>query len=161
MPYLNLTYDLGRMISTVQELETASHNEMMRRIGVLVGILFTGALLTLGTSCMFLLSSKKENSFRYRDRILRAYIVVLLFTVIAFELEAFTLSNASSIFLSQPPQKVTEITGQLNTAYGLTVVAIGGLTDGVLVSLLSNSLEVGIALSVSSRCGDVLWYRGH
>lgn len=137
------------MLSTVQEPQTVLRDEMMRRIGAFVGILFTGALLTFGTSCMFLLSSKDENSFRYRNRILRVYVVVLLFTVITFELEAFTLSNVSSIFLSQPLQKVAEITGQLNTAYGLTVVAVGGLTDGVLVSpLLLNPLEVDTALIV-------------
>lgn len=110
-------------------------SQTVSMIGLIFGTLLTGVLLTLGTSSIFLLYSKRDRSTLGRNRFLCAYIVILLSAVLAFDAAAFILGNGFSILFSQPPNKIQEFFWTWGEAVGSMTLVITLLADGVFVRL--------------------------
>ncbi len=108
---------------------------MMEMIGLLLGTLLTGVLLTLGISSLFLLSSNGgDRNLLRRNHFLRVYIIILLSTVVVFDAEGFVLVN-SSIIISQPLDMLQKFLGMWAKVVGITSMVSVLLADGVLVRL--------------------------
>ncbi|KAF9444486.1 hypothetical protein P691DRAFT_778218 [Macrolepiota fuliginosa MF-IS2] len=107
------------------------HDQMVWEIGIATGFLLTGGLITLWISCIFLLARGKQRASR-QHLFFRIYITALLFLVISLEIEELLRLFCSVIFPNQigQQQKMLNI---LTILTSLTPVAIGALTDGLLV----------------------------
>lgn len=110
------------------------HVQLMYGIGLSIGILLTGGLISFGISCLFLLSGGHDSRTRKQHRLLRVYIVALLFLVIPFVVAEFINSNAFVIFyIHSTPSQADRTFGFLTFFVDLTPVLVGSLTDGLLV----------------------------
>lgn len=117
-----------------QDIYAPMKGQMMWSIGFTFAALFTGGLLTLTTICVFLLSSRDGRTYKQQPRFLRAYIILLTFVVIGFQIGLFIQANESVIFPHLPlsqTQKVVVTASRLFT--NLSPVFMGGIADGVLV----------------------------
>lgn len=114
-------------------LQAVLHDQTMFMVGLMLGTLLTGILVTLGASSIFLLASNGDKILLGQNRFLCVYIIVLLLTVLVFDAEVFILGNGLSIFSSQPPNKILELFGIWSVAVGLTSLAITLLGDGIFV----------------------------
>lgn len=105
-------------------------------IGIVVGSVILGALLTLGMSCLHLLSPQSGKP-SLQLRLLRIYVIALVLINVIFGVENFLWSNYFSIFEDQiangPQLEHTFATMQLVCTF--TIVLVGILTDGFLVSI--------------------------
>ncbi len=131
---------MKKLISTMRPLTEDStrtnflKDQMMQMIGLLLGVLLTGILLTLGISSLFLLSFKGENkNLSRRNRLLRVYIIVLLLVVPIFGAGAFVLLSGDIVFFSQQKDTLERFWGKVVAS---TTMAIILLADGLLVCLL-------------------------
>ncbi len=104
---------------------------MVSMIGVLFGVLFTGALLTLAITSILLLSSKGD----IQSRFFCIYVVILSLLVLVFEAAAFVLGNGAAIFFSHSQIEIQELYGTYGKVIGSTTLVIGLLADGILVRL--------------------------
>lgn len=120
----------------VADLQAILHDQTMSMVGLMLGTLLTGILLTLGASSIFLLSSNKDESLLGQNRFLCIYVIILLSAVLVFDVEVFVLGNGFSIFLSQPPNKILELFEMWSFTMGSTALAITLLADGIFVCLL-------------------------
>lgn len=109
---------------------------MTRMIGLLLGTLLTGILLTLGISSLFLLASRRgDRNLLRRNRFLRAYIIILLMTMVLFDTGVFVGVDSIALFFYRPQdtlQKFIEIWGKV---MGTTTLFAILWADGVLVRL--------------------------
>ncbi len=146
------------MDTVTEEFQAYLNILMTNMVGLLVGALLTGILLSLGISSLFLLSSKgRDRNLLRRNRFLRVYIIILLSTVLIFDAEAFVGVNRVAIFFSQPRHTAQELTGIWAKVLGLTTAAIVLLADGVLVRLTSYLPFNSFKHVAPSRYGGVLW----
>ncbi len=126
------------MVQDIPEasVQTYLNSLMTNMIGLLLGAVLTGVLLSLGISSLFLLSSKggDEDSLK-RNRLLRTYITILLLTVLIFDAEQFVGLNSVAIFFSQPLDKVQLFSEVWGKVTGTTTIVIVLLADAVLVCL--------------------------
>lgn len=124
-------------------------------VGVLVGVLFSGILVNAGVSSLVLFRAESKRGASSRQgHFLCAYIIALLFLVIAFEAQEFIMCNASIIFRGEPPLKLPNIIGTLLKVANMTLVVILGLTDGLLVSTVILFFPIGAYAIVTKvwRC---------
>lgn len=146
---------------TTEDVAANLSAQMMATIGLLLCTLITGILLAVGTSSLFLLSSgEEERSLLRRNRFLRAYIVIILSTVLVLDAAVFVAINGPTVFkfFSQPQNTYQKIVAIWTNVLGSTMVAIILSADGVLVSvpvIFFKKLE----LSTASRYGGVLWFK--
>lgn len=109
------------------------HPQLLLTTGYIVGILFTGGLISSGISCIFLLSTENGGKLSTQNRVLRLYVLVLILLVVGFEVATFLSSNGTVIFYFYSPSKTPQLTVILGTL-GLALAVVSGcLTDGVLV----------------------------
>lgn len=124
---------------TTEDFEAILNDQLMESIGFLLGTLLTGALLSLGIHSFFLLSPRAGDGSLLRPNcLLRAYIIILLLTVLAFDAGVLLVVNETAIFnfLSQPPDTIQKFKGMLFNVVGSTTMVVVLLADGVLVRLL-------------------------
>ncbi len=109
----------------------------MRIVGILLGTLFTGILLTLGISSLFLLSSRGgDRNLLRRNCFLRAYIIVLLSTALILSAEGFVIVVTDiTTFFSLPQDTTHENFEMWGKITGSTMAVIVLLADGILVHL--------------------------
>ncbi|KAJ3570544.1 hypothetical protein NP233_g4329 [Leucocoprinus birnbaumii] len=108
-------------------------NRLLITIGVSVGILLTGGLISSGTACIFLLSQDKHPDTLKQHRLLRVYIITLLLAATAFIVEEFILSNnLTEIFNSKSASNIESLR-LLTFTINITPVFVAALTDGLLV----------------------------
>lgn len=130
--------------------------QMVLAIGIVFLALFNGGLITMGVTCISLLSPKECNSTK-RRMFWRAYIVVLLILNIGFLTATFILSYRWIIYHSRPT-KEENTSKALSFFADLTALLILCLTDGFLVSVQLVCLYT-TPLIPSSRYGVATWFR--
>ncbi len=110
-------------------------SQMMQMMGLLLGTLLTGILLTIGISSLFLLSSfkREHGALSRRNRILRVCVIVLLLAVPSFGAGVFVLLNGNVVFFSQPQGALTRFWGKVVASTTMVIIL---LADGLLVRLL-------------------------
>ncbi len=126
------------MSFTTEDFEATLNDQLMESIGLLLGTLLTGALLSLGIHSLFLLSSRVgDRSLLRLNRLLCAYIIILLLSVLAYDTGVFVVVNETAIFnlFSQPLNAIRKTKGILFIVVGSTSAVIPLLADGVLVRL--------------------------
>ncbi len=147
---------------TTEDIVALPSDQMMQNMGLLLCTLITGILLAVGTSSLFLLSSREEKrSLLRRNRFLRAYIVIILSTVLVLNAAVFDTVNEPIIgfkFFSQSQNTYQKFVVIWNKISGSSIVAIVLSADGVLVSVPVIFLK-NLELSTASRYGGVLWFK--
>lgn len=147
---------------TTEDIVALLSDQMMETMGLLLCTLITGILLAVGTSSLFLLSSREEERSLLRwNRFLRAYIVIILSTVLVLNAAVFVTVNEPIIgfkFFSQSQNIYQEFVVIWTKVSGSTMVAIVLSADGVLVSVPVIFLK-NLELSTASRYGGVLWFK--
>ncbi|KAF5349662.1 hypothetical protein D9756_008964 [Leucocoprinus leucothites] len=122
------------MSFTIQDVYNNMHIQLVHTIGVSIGVLLTGGLISFGISCIFLLSGGHDPETSKQQRLLRVYIIVLLFLVTAFIIAEFLNSNAFVIFyIHSTPSQVDRSSRLLTFFVNITPILVGALTDGILV----------------------------
>lgn len=111
------------------------HTQLVLSIGIVIVALLDGALLTLGIVC-FVILSPKDRLPSPQQKYLRVYLAVLLFINLGYEAAFFVWNNLPAILISSPVSRQLRISNALVFVGKLTPVAIVGLTDGLLVSIL-------------------------
>lgn len=118
-----------------EEYYSAEHQEMLWSIGLAAGVLFTGGLIVLGISCLFLLSSKSGGSAKQR-RLLQVYVIVLILAVLFHETTFFLTVNIVGAFQPESKKELDKVTKALAVCLDLSPVIIVCMADGLFVSLL-------------------------
>lgn len=143
--------------ATASQLSTFLHTEMVDMIGNSIGIFLLGVAVTLGIYSMLLLSSKPLLSTQ--DTLLRAYTIVLLLLVVAFQIQALFITFLPFMSLSHSLGKRIEGYTRLNVVMDATLVVMAGLADGLLVS--SNNITLLLMACFDHYCyprfGGVSW----
>ncbi len=116
---------------TIEGLYTVLHDEMSVMIGTFIGVFLSGILVALGAS-VWLLSSKKKPLSR-QDYFLRLYTIILIFFVVAFEVQSFILGNAPIMTLFRPRSQLVKLGTALIVLFNISLVIVVGLTDGLMV----------------------------
>ncbi len=120
---------------TTEDFETTLNALMTQIIGLALGSLLTGILISLGISSLFLLSSRKgDRSLLRQNRLFSAYIITSLSAVLALEAGVFVAikdATASELF-SQPQNTYRQLEGIWNRV-AMAVIILSA--DGVLVCL--------------------------
>jgi hypothetical protein len=104
----------------------------MWTIGTLTAAMFTGGLITSGITCIFLLSTR--NGMRRQNCYLQAYVVTLILMVLVLDIVAIFWSYEYTLFCFYSPQQAVYADRILTILFVLFAVAVGALTDGILVS---------------------------
>ncbi|KAF5349727.1 hypothetical protein D9756_008956 [Leucocoprinus leucothites] len=118
---------------TIQEVNTYLHSRLLFNIGLSIGILLTGGLVSFGISCVFLLSGNKDPETLTQHRLLRAYIIALLFIVTGFVIEEFLRWSELGPYSHSTPSQADRSSRLLTFAINVTPVLVAALTDGLLV----------------------------
>ncbi|KAJ3570548.1 hypothetical protein NP233_g4334 [Leucocoprinus birnbaumii] len=121
-----------------EEIFDALRRQLIANMGITVGILLTGGLVSFGILCISLLSTVKNPETRIQHHVLRAYLVALLFIVTVYVGSEFAWSNGSVIFhfpraLYEPSTQGNGITHVVALSVSATPVLGAILTDGLLV----------------------------
>ncbi len=117
-------------------LQTYLNGLMVDMVGLLLGTLLTGVLLSLTISSLPLLSSRGgDKNLLKRNQFLRVYIIILLSAVLIFEAEVFVVMNSVAIFFSQSQDVVQFFFKIWGKVTGITTAVIVLLSDGILVRL--------------------------
>lgn len=104
-------------------------------IGIVIGAVVYGALVTLGLSCIRLLCPRCGKD-TLQARLLRGHIFALLLVNTIFGVENFIWANFYTIFagsISNPIDQ-QQAFSNIQLLCTLTMVMVGILTDGLLVS---------------------------
>ncbi|KAF9441587.1 hypothetical protein P691DRAFT_553348 [Macrolepiota fuliginosa MF-IS2] len=101
-------------------------------LGFLIAAMFSGGLITLGITCIFLLSSEGVGVVSGR-RFWQAYIIVLLLTNIGYQAVYF-LEKTYNVMYRLDPKK-QQVLRTLTIIGEVGPVLIGSMTDGVFVSV--------------------------
>lgn len=116
--------------------------------------------MSFGISCVFLLSGNKDPETLTQHRLLRAYIIALLFIVTGFVIEEFLRWSELGPYSHSTPSQADRSSRLLTFAINVTPVLVAALTDGLLVSLTG---PVRLLVSISSdhvlRFGVAIWCR--
>ncbi|KAF9446008.1 hypothetical protein P691DRAFT_761994 [Macrolepiota fuliginosa MF-IS2] len=131
------------------------HDGTMCMAEIFLCSLLAGSLITLGISCVILLAREKERMSK-QHRLLRIYVIALLFLIVSLEVEIFlgTGSNVAPCFWS--PRKVQEYSDLVMFLGYLTVLAVYALTDGLLVWRCF-MIYRGLRHSLLANHGRVVW----
>lgn len=140
------------------EAYRVSYDQLMWTIGTLIGVLFTGGLITAGISCIFFLSTGSHGP-KLQSRWLRVYIVILILLVLAFEVVMIVESHESTIFYFYSTERPIQLFLRLRTLHFFLAVVIASLMDGLLVRLSKSTMMWGdVMLSPKRyRLGVVSW----
>lgn len=110
------------------------HQVLVLSAGVVVGSVFTGALIILGIICLVLLSSDTRG-LRKQRILFQAYIIILTIIVIGLQLSYFFCAHAIGLFHPQSFAEWTEdIFGTVRWSGDLLPLIVVGMTDGLFVS---------------------------
>ncbi|KAF7763962.1 hypothetical protein Agabi119p4_8499 [Agaricus bisporus var. burnettii] len=99
-------------------------------IGIVIGAVIFGALLTLGMSCVRLLAPL-DGKRLLQLRLLRVYVISLMLINTIYGVENFLWSNFLSIFGDEAHER--RFFASIQLACTFTMVLVGVLTDGLLV----------------------------
>lgn len=125
-------------------------------IGIVIGAVIFGALLTLGMSCVRLLAPL-DGKRLLQLRLLRVYVISLMLINTIYGVENFLWSNFLSIFGDEVQER--RFFASIQLACTFTMVLVGVLTDGLLVSISIIFVAAKERmLIILKRCGDVTWY---
>lgn len=109
-------------------------------VGLVIGAVFFGALVSLGLNCIFLLTPRGGKD-SLQLRLLRGYVFALLLANTVYTVENFLLANFSTVFtrsiMAGSAGQTWRDFSKVQLLCHLTIVTIGALTDGLLVSGLS------------------------
>jgi hypothetical protein len=125
------------MAPTAQQVSQYMQGRFLSRPAAAIGLLFCGALISFGISCILLLSANPEMKASKQHRLLRAYTVAVVLTVIMHNLCVFLWLNAVEIFDPDWSSQDRLADASLITylLYTITPLFVAILTDGLLVSL--------------------------
>jgi hypothetical protein len=107
----------------------------MWTIGIFIGAVFTGGLITSGIACIFFLSTK--NSMPRQSRCLQIYVIFLILMVLAFDTLVIITSNETTIFCVYTEEQAASMYDELGGFDIIFTIAVAALTDGILVRSLS------------------------
>jgi hypothetical protein len=107
------------------------HDQLIRNIGNLVGAVVTGGVITSGIVSIFFLSTKHR--MRRQNRYLRIYVILLILLVLAYDVLNIILSQVDYIFCFRTEQEFFAMLVNFERATMVLIVAVGALTDGILV----------------------------
>lgn len=144
---------------TANEVHALLYERMTLMIGNSVGFLLSGIALAFGISSILLLSSKGRSLSR-RDTILRTCTIVLLFFVIAFQIQALFKTLLPVILFFRSVEDRRTVAAKATIMSNLNIVVTAGLPDGLLVRRNTALLFLTRPDHYYSRYGGALWFRG-
>lgn len=117
-----------------QDVAGCQYLELNWTVGIVIGAVLYGALVTLGINCIRLLVPQGGRDSP-QLRLLRGYVYALLLVNTIFGIGNFIWANCFTIFgRSTPVFQLGQMFISIELFCTLTIVVVGTLTDGLLVS---------------------------